>query len=269
VEPLLRAACDAAGTDQPRLIHEFRGAASYRAGDWKIKTAVGDTSHLAHEAAVYELRQTQDLHPGVHHGHHEDGLWLAIPWEHGPTLWEAFAPVRDGQDAPTLRAMVLHAAQGTFAELNRWHRAGWLHGDVQPGNIVLGERATFIDMDHARHPDLPLPFPYRGGMDHATAPEVARQVIETPEDVDAGLDQAAEVYSLGVSIRWAWTGKLPTDYRAFGTAAPAELLADIADGRRRDLFEDRPYPFPELEELIEKSTRLDPEKRVMPIPVNR
>lgn len=56
----------------------------------------------------------------------------------------------------------------------------------------------------------------------------------------------------------------PTAYR--DPAAPlAELLADIADVRRRDLAEDRPYAFPELEHLIEQSTQLEPEHRVLPI----
>jgi hypothetical protein len=41
-------------------------------------------------------------------------------------------------------------------------------------------------------------------------------------------------------------------------------LHDIADGRRWNLHEGRPYPFPELEELIEGATRPEPDRRATP-----
>ncbi|WP_237535658.1 phosphotransferase, partial [Streptomyces sp. SID3343] len=66
--------------------------------------------------------------------------------------------------APRLRDV----ADGAFALLDRWHRAGWRHGDIHPGNILItttGEIA-FIDHDLTHHRDLlPLPGPYRGGGD--------------------------------------------------------------------------------------------------------
>lgn len=271
-DPLLAAACAAVGTHRPELIHRWRGTASYQVAAsedgawWKVKTArAGVSDHLAHEADVYDLRARQGQHPGGRHGQLDAGVWLAVPWESGVTLWEALARARQRQDAITLRAMTLRNAHEAFAELGRWHDAGLLHGDVQPGNVVVAERAALIDLDYVHGADLALPYPYRGGMDHTTAPEVAQALLDTPEDVAVPLTQAAEIYSLGVSIRWAWTGVLPTAYRKpVGQARPDELLADIADGRRAPLQQVRPYAFSELEELIEAATTLDPAQRRAP-----
>lgn len=210
VDALLAAALDELAVgDHPEPLASYGTRAAYRVGPWLVKTAADGNAQLHHEAQVYAIRQQQGLHPGARHGHAGDGLWLAVPWIPGATLWDTFAPARAGRDDQGSRDTILTATQGAFAELSRWHAAKWLHGDIQPANIVIGAAVELIDYDYARHPELPLPFPYRGGMEHPTAPEIARQLIETPDDVDVHLDQAAEVYALGASIRWAWTGRPP------------------------------------------------------------
>ncbi|WP_331769435.1 phosphotransferase [Embleya sp. NBC_00888] len=128
--------------------------------------------------------------------------------------------------APRLRA----AADRAFALLRRWHAAGWHHGDLHPGNVLITAAGTgtgahlafeagveFIDHDLTHHRDLlPLRGPYRGGGDQAIAPEIARLLFTTVPDVDVELTDAAEIYSLGATLRWAWTDAGPSTPRFVG-----------------------------------------------------
>ncbi|MDI2127625.1 hypothetical protein [Yinghuangia seranimata] len=274
MDGLLRAALGAldgaAGCTQiPNPAGLDRGTRTYRAGGWKIKTMPAPALRLHHEACVYQARERQGLHRGTRHGHLDDGhpdagRWLAVPWVPGPTLWEAFAPARNAHGSSAARGGLLDAALAAAAELRRWHRDAWLHGDVQPANIVVaGRAAMFIDLEYARHPRLRLPYPYRGGIAETTAPEVARQLVDSQQHA-AELHPEAEVYALGAAIRWAWTGHPPAGRRDPGDAGPGRLLHAIAHGPPRALREDRPYPFPELEDLIEQALHPDPHRRALP-----
>jgi serine/threonine protein kinase len=268
---LLHAALEAIGGPEdcrqiPNLRGLDRGTCTYRAGGWKLKTMSAPALRLHHETAVYQTRERQGLHRGSRHGYHEAGLWLAVPWVPGPTLWEVFAPARHPRGSGISRALrdpLLQVALDSCAELQRWHRDEWLHGDVQPSNVILSDRAAYIDFEHARHPQLPLPYPYRGGLAETTAPEVARQLVDEHEP-PTHLSPEAEIYALGATIRWAWTGHAPTGQRGYGDIGPTKLLHDIAHGRQRNLREDRPYSFPELEELIEGAIRVKPHRRCLP-----
>ena len=268
MDALLGAALDAIGVVNgyrqiPNLRGLDRGNRTYRADGWKIKTMPAPALRLHHEVSVYQMREQQGLHNGSRHGHSREGLWLAVPWVPGPTMWEAFAPARHLRSSCALRGPLLTAALDSFAELLRWHSDEWLHGDVQPSNIILADRAAFIDFEYTRHTELPLAYPYRAGIVETTAPEVARQLIEDRE-ASVDLRPEAEIYALGATIRWAWTGRPPAGLRESGDAGRRKLLHAIAHGRRRDLRDDRPDPFPELEGLIEGAIRLEPDRRAMP-----
>jgi hypothetical protein len=186
-----------------------------------------------------------------------------VPALPGPSLWDRFAPARDGSATPAQREQLRAAAQGMFTALHRLHGAGWRHGDVQPENAVdLGAgRVELIDYDLAHHPDLPLPFPYRAGLVHVIAPELAAALAATDEDEPVELTAAAEVHAAGAGLYWAWTGRWPTDYRGPEDGDHRDLCADIAAGRRRHLAADRPYPDPGMERLITTAMDHDPAAR--------
>ncbi|MFI6984034.1 hypothetical protein ACIBSV_36220 [Embleya sp. NPDC050154] len=82
---------------------------------------------------------------------------------------------------------------------------------------------------------MPLQAPFRGGGDQATAPKIARQLPDTPPDIPLTLTDATETYTLGAAIRWAWTCTTPATTRktADPHVTPADVLEDIATGRRR------------------------------------
>jgi serine/threonine protein kinase len=261
---LLSAALDALGIDgPPKHLSGRKGAHVWQAGDWTVKTAVpGARGHLGHEAAAYGLLHCQGLHPGARHGDSEGGRWLAVPWIDGRSVWEVFAPARDGQATDDQQTAIRQTARAALAALQRLHKAGWIHGDMQTENALLaGDAIEFIDYDNAHHPDLPLPHPYRGGLIHVIAPELAQQLAATGEEQHVPLTAAAELFALGASLYWAWTGLRITDYRGDPAGAHADLYADIAAGHRRDLTVDRPWNDPELEQLILGSTRPEPQAR--------
>ncbi|MGW4033962.1 hypothetical protein ACWEFL_32495 [Streptomyces sp. NPDC004838] len=188
---------------------------------------------------------------------------MAIPWVDGRSLWDVFAPAREGTATAGQRAQMRDGARTALTTLHRFHATGWTHGDMQTENVILlpSGRVEFIDHDNAHHPDLPLPFPYRGGLIHVIAPETAAQLLKTGEEQHVRLTPEAELFALGSALYWAWTGQRITDYRGDPAGAHQDLYADIAEGRRRELQSDRPWADAELERLIQGATRPDPHTR--------
>ena len=211
-----------------------KGADVWHAGPWAIKTAVpGARGHLSHETAVYDLLYRQGRHPGASWDSREDGRWLAVPWLDGPSIWHLFAPARDGSATAGQRVQMRQAARAMFTALHQLHADGWIHGDVQPENAVLlpNGRAEFIDFDLSFHSLMPLGFPYRAGLVHVIAPELARQLLATSEDEPAECTPAAEVFAAGAGLYWAWTGHWPTDYRGPALARPRAGMPDHQGNR--------------------------------------
>ncbi|MFJ9684023.1 hypothetical protein ACIRP2_39450 [Streptomyces sp. NPDC101194] len=64
------------------------------------------------------------------------------------------------------------------------HAAGWSHADVQPTNTLVTHdgHAAVIDYALACGPGDGRRVPYRGALTHTTAPEVATQILDTPDD---------------------------------------------------------------------------------------
>ncbi|MFJ2060649.1 hypothetical protein ACIOMM_32630 [Streptomyces sp. NPDC087908] len=263
---LVADALDALGLDgPPKHLTGRKGSDVWQAGNLIVKTAVpGARGDLAHETAAYDLLLRQGRHPGARHGCGDSGRWLALPRLDGPSLWEVFAPARDGQATEAQRTTMREAADASFAALAELHAAGWIHGDVQAENVILAATGpVFIDYDRARHPNLPSPTaPYRGGLIHVIAPEIAARLLATGDDVDVPLTPAAEVYALGASLYWAWTGVRITDYRGDPAGTHTDLYADISAGRRRDITADRPWADAALETLIVTATTPTPEHRL-------
>ncbi len=94
-----------------------------------------------------------------------------------------------GIDAARALGAVARAAD----QLTAIHRAGLLHGDVKPGNIIVGDddRATLVDLG------LATPLRERGGEAKGLSPRTA-----APELLEGGaLTVRGEVYSLGATLR--------------------------------------------------------------------
>lgn len=123
--------------------------------------------------------------------------WLATEFVEGPSLRE-LAPV------PVSRAcaLVAHAAWA----LEGVHRAGFVHRDVKPGNLLVGpgDRVVLIDFALARRMDSAEPWVTEDSRWLGT-PEFA-----APEQIRGQpMDARSEVYSLGAVLHWALTGEVP------------------------------------------------------------
>ncbi|MYV99238.1 hypothetical protein [Streptomyces sp. SID3343] len=289
MDPLVSAAVEKLHIDdRPRPLTP-RHTTSWRTAHWKIKTveSAADSAPLLHEVRALALLRDAGLTcVATDQGRVGEGTWTAIGWQEGATLWDWCRPGREGptgcEGLPGVSSRTaVHAgarltskhAHRAFDRLDRLHAAGWRHGDLHPGNIVVTDLGDieFIDHDLTHHRELlPLPYPYRGGVDHATAPETARQLLDTAPDIGIEPTAAAETYSLGASIRWAWTGVTPSTSRASGPDVdPTDILKDIATGRHRvPLTDSRPWPDPDLEALLDNAMSLNPATRTRAFPTD-
>jgi eukaryotic-like serine/threonine-protein kinase len=115
--------------------------------------------------------------------------------------------------------MVIDVLTPVAAGLSALHRAGFVHGDVKPGNILCdtSRRAVLIDLGFARRPGSLSFADGLPGTPNYLAPELCRRAaLDTP---------AADVFALGVTAFELLTGEHP--YPALDDCA--EVLAQHRD----------------------------------------
>lgn len=148
-----------------------------------------------------------------------DDVVLVLPYYAGGTLADRVA-----SEGPLGAGEVAALAARLLGALAAAHRAGIVHRDVKPGNVLFDDAglAHLADFGIARHPDVTVGLTADGivlGTPPFMAPEQARG-----EDVGA----AADVFSLGATLLYAATGRGP-----WGAGDPAVLLRRAAAGRVR------------------------------------
>lgn len=197
-----------------------------------------------------------------------EGRWLAVRWAPGALMWNALAPARH-QDAPRARGLVAACARSMGIAAAALHAAGWVHADIQPTNTLVDEdgSATLVDYALAHGPvTTGLPdletgrIPYRGALTHTTAPEIAQALLDTPETEHVPATAASDVWALGASLFWCWTGHRPVAYRE-PDGPRRGRLRDIAAGVTRNIAMVRPWPLPQLEESVVAALHPDPQCR--------
>ncbi|MFI8515012.1 hypothetical protein ACIGHB_28190 [Streptomyces sp. NPDC085460] len=229
-----------------------RGAVALKANDPYGGGARDKAAELAQEDVhLARLVEAGAVRPGyrVGAGAWQGGRWLAVRWADGKPVWEAFAPVRAG-DRPGARPWLLDAARTWAGCLDRMHAVGWAHADVQPTNALVAAdgRAALIDYALACGPDDRPRLPYRGALTHTTAPEIAAAVLATPGDAHVRATPEADVWGLGASLYWCWTGRRPVAYEDADDRGVK--LEAIARGVCVPLPKVRPWTFPEFEAAI-------------------
>jgi len=126
--------------------------------------------------------------------------FLVTPWLDGSTLKDLMATGRQ-LDLPVALWIVRQVAEA----LDALHRAGWMHGDIKPGNVFLSPEGhvTLLDLGFARRHD-------------ETGSAVDRCVMGTygyiaPELITSAIraDVRSDIYSLGVVLFELFAGRLP------------------------------------------------------------
>ncbi|MDV9178580.1 bifunctional serine/threonine-protein kinase/ABC transporter substrate-binding protein, partial [Streptomyces sp. W16] len=169
--------------------------------------------------------------------------WLATAFVPGPSLAEA---VTECGPLPTRVVRVL--GKMLARALDAVHRAGLVHRDVKPGNVLLA-------LDGPRLIDFGIARPTAAEETELTSDSlvVGTPGFLSPEQARAlPVSAASDVFSLGCVLAYTATGRLP-----FGTgAADALLYRTVHDTPDLDGVEDV-----ELRSLLERCLAKEPEAR--------
>ncbi len=191
----------------------------------------------------------------------ERGQWLAVRWIEGVPLWRALALARGPEgNRPSVHPWLLGIARTWAQRLDALHAARWAHADVQPTNTLVDSgEVHLIDYALACGPEEAERLPYRGALTHTTAPEVADAILSTSDDTHIHVQPPADIWGLGASLFWCWTGRRPVAYE--DEADRMAKLQAIAHGHILPLEDARPWPFPTFENLITACLAPDPDRR--------
>ena len=132
-----------------------------------------------------------------------------------------------GQTALTT-TVALWVARQTSEALQVLHRAGWLHGDVKPDNIVIAPNGhgTLIDLGSARQ---------IGALAHvAESPFLSTLQYAAPECYCSRLvtDVRSDIYSVGIVLFECLTGFKPFDGDSAAAVIDAQRRKPAPDLRR-------------------------------------
>ncbi|MEN3535222.1 serine/threonine-protein kinase [Microbispora sp. ZYX-F-249] len=144
------------------------------------------------------------LDAGSHHGR----PYIVTEYIPGPSLATAVA-----EDGPRTGSGLHRLAVATLTSLAAIHRAGIVHRDFKPGNVILGpEGPVVIDFGIATAADHTVSGGGMAGTPAFIAPEQLAGQRPGP---------ASDVFSWAVTIAYAATGRLPFA----GPTVPAILMA--------------------------------------------
>jgi serine/threonine protein kinase len=244
----------------------------YRAHDPRLGRDVAIkvlSQHLADtpEARVRFEREARAIsqlnHPHIctlHDLGHESGSdYLVMELLDGETLAHRL------EKGPLPLAEVIRLGGQIAEALDQAHRAGVVHRDLKPGNVMLTRNgAKLLDFGLARSAGLS---PAPGGV--SQSPTMSRSLTAegtivgtfqymAPEQLEGGeADARSDLWALGCVLYEMATGAL-----AFAGASRAGLIAAIMTGEPRSMTELEPVTPPSLERVVRRCLRKDPEERL-------
>jgi len=158
----------------------------------------------------------------------------------------------------------LWIARQVAEALEALHVAGWRHADIKPDNILVGPNghATLLDLGFAQRIDAPACGDAITGSPSYWSPESCR------DDLPRGA--ASDIYSLGVTLFEALTGRCPFAASSAAEMATAHRDAPLPDPRvlvpqlgtptarlLRAMLAKQPTDRPTARELIDRLVDLE------------
>ena len=209
--------------DLLRELGSSRGARVYQAIEKESRRVVALKVYDPTSADPREVKAALDgaravraiEHPGVARvlevGEHEGRSYIAMEQVEGKTL-EKWLSARHAMED------VIRLVRGVADALEAAHRAGVVHCDVKPGNILVDEagRPHLTDFGLARRVE--------GAVEQGMFGSPAYMSPEQAGGDPGRLTPASDVWSLGVVLYQAVTGRLP-----FEDADPAAVLRKVRE----------------------------------------
>ena len=172
---------------------------------------------------------------------------VVMPWLDGATLREHLAAGHQF-DLPEALWLARQVAEG----LEALHRAGWMHGDVKPGNILISPQrhVTLLDLGFARRADEIGSAADRcvTGTCNYLAPEWITSALRA--------DVRSDIYSLGVVLFELFSGRLPFEGKDL-----AEVAVQHRQARPPELRRLVPHLPRDVAELVRQMLAKDPLRR--------
>ncbi len=198
---------------------------------------------------------------------HQDGVdYLVMEYLEGETLADRLSRKVGSQNAPLPLKDVLRYAIEIAGALDKAHRAGFVHRDLKPGNIMLTKSgAKLLDFGLAkRHePEARVAAESLSAPSTRTGPLTGKGMIlgtlqyMAPEQLEGkATDARTDIFALGAVIYEMATGR-----RAFEATSQASLIAAILDADPPAISTLQPMTPPALEHVVKVCLAKDPDER--------
>ncbi|AKT42786.1 protein kinase domain-containing protein [Chondromyces crocatus] len=222
----------------------------YRARDQELDEVVALKTlrrEIADKAGVIdrfrrEVRLARRVtHPNVARvfdiGEHGGDKFLTMEYVDGESLSDVIT-----REGPMTLARGVEVAEAICAGLGAAHRAGVIHRDLKPDNVLIAKdgRVVITDFGIARAYDVEGGGSQTAGMTIGTPAYMSPEQVQGRQDIDG----RADVYALGAVLYEMFTGERAWRGDGVFAVAAAKLISDPPDPRLRRA--DLPVAFARL-----------------------
>lgn len=267
-EPTLPPGTRVAAVRIERCVHLFEDVEVYRASDRQgtplaLKIARPGASRRSKAMLDREILVLRRLAGAgapvlIDSGVHQGWPYLLESWISGQDLKSAAVAARDAA-LGSYSADLVALCEAVLDAYARLHHAGVVHGDVHPGNIIVGDQGTITILDYglAKTGDTGssgtrLP---RGAVPFYLDPQHCQALLDGSPPPPA--DELAEQFALAALCFFLLTGAHYLDFRL----ARREWLGQVAQARPRSFAACGARPWPEMEMVLRRALQVDPARR--------